>query len=266
MEKDSVKTSGGFGLFGVILVIAVVVLASGGGLYYRNQQPTTDNPQQATDDKSVTANELTTDTSGWKTYRNEQYGFEIEYPKNIVLKKDIKRECAVGMGPAQFKTTTLRAGVPLPVVFRSHIEEEVLFAGSIYHQSSECLNIQLPLVSFHIISKPKNFTDLEDYVNNEKIKAEAFERKWPSAAGQEFSIKQEMIGNAKAFVLVSSDFSVRKNTQETTYLEYGSRIYYMGFDYAAEVGIGQYRGPVDDNLVLFYQTAQKVIKTFKFLK
>jgi hypothetical protein len=274
------KKQKGFGLIGIIIALAVVILAGGGGVYWKertqNQKSLLQNGNDAVkkaedlkaeieEQNEPVVDESVADTSNWKMYRNEKYGFEVKYPESITLKKDIKVECAMGMGPATFKTIIYKAGTPIPMIFRSHIEEEVLFAGTIHHQSDECVNNQLTLILFRIISKPENFAGLEAYVNNEIAKAKAFESKWPSAAGQSFSVKQEMIGDVKAFVFTSSGLSVLGNTHKTIYLEQGNNIYFMNLDYsAAYVGLLGDQG-VDDNSVFMYQTAQKIIKTFMFI-
>lgn len=70
----------------IILVILVLLLVAGGVWYARGSAPQT--PPIANDDgKQVvdkTENELSggeIDTSDWKTYRNDKYGFELKMPQ-----------------------------------------------------------------------------------------------------------------------------------------------------------------------------------------
>lgn len=75
----SMNTLRGFNLLAITLILAV--LLGGGYVAYRNYpQPTTYNqPQQS---------EATVVPVDWKTYSNEEYGFEFRYPPNFSIVTD----------------------------------------------------------------------------------------------------------------------------------------------------------------------------------
>lgn len=69
LEKIKAQKSG-FGIVGIILVIAAVAILGGGYWYWQTSIETLpENPVVAE-----------SDFTGWKTYRNEKYGFEVKYP------------------------------------------------------------------------------------------------------------------------------------------------------------------------------------------
>lgn len=80
----------GFGIVKILVVIAAVAALAGGGYWYyfyyylpRYGERPPLLPINQQQDESIE-----TDTSTWKTYRNEQYGFEVKYPANWTHRMD----------------------------------------------------------------------------------------------------------------------------------------------------------------------------------
>ncbi len=77
-----------------ILVIAVVVvlILTAGGAYFYTQQPVEDNStdvpgplDEPTYEEDQMLNNFEVDTSGWKIYTNDEYGFEFKHPVNYTV-------------------------------------------------------------------------------------------------------------------------------------------------------------------------------------
>ncbi|TSC78437.1 MAG: Uncharacterized protein G01um101433_244 [Parcubacteria group bacterium Gr01-1014_33] len=112
-EERKIK---GFGLIGIIIAIAIIAVLAGGGLYHRElkqqqslQQIGVETQKRVEDlktkiegqqkglqgelDKGVASEKPSTiDTSTWKTYRNEKYGFEVRYPESWEIEVSNQRE------------------------------------------------------------------------------------------------------------------------------------------------------------------------------
>ena len=87
------KNKRGFSV--VVLIIILAVLAGSGYFVWKNQ----------TSDNSFTTAPAPTagvDTSTWKTYRNDKYGFEFRYPPDYILKvKVLASEIPPGFSDVQ---------------------------------------------------------------------------------------------------------------------------------------------------------------------
>ena len=132
-DKIYKKWSDGFGLLGIIIVLAVIaILGAGGGLYYnevRNQKSLVQiglekekeaeqlkEKRQETGDKR----QVTDDTIGisdWKTYRNEKYGFEVRYSSEYRVSERSEIDLVEFLIGGTFDVDK---GIPYPVSFKFH--------------------------------------------------------------------------------------------------------------------------------------------------
>ncbi len=83
--------------FSSILGIIIVLIIVAGGIYWFSQD------QSAT---PAPADSVTLDTSEWQTYRNEEYGFEFEYPQTYTVKVEDNNKNTI-----VFETDQLTFGV-----------------------------------------------------------------------------------------------------------------------------------------------------------
>ena len=104
----------GFGILGIIILAAIIASAAfGGGMYWNETKKQQSLLQIGADAKnraeelkkviesrneqifgSPTSEDTNVDTSSWKMYRNEKYGFEVKYPESwgSVIDRDSANE------------------------------------------------------------------------------------------------------------------------------------------------------------------------------
>jgi len=97
----------GFANFIILIIAAVAVLGSGVFYVYKNQL----SQQSGTEQQSTpTADQINANSQNeiadWKKYRNEEYGFEFQYPINLDIKADTSAQVfSLVLADAKIATT-----------------------------------------------------------------------------------------------------------------------------------------------------------------
>ena len=94
MLKEPLSTITIKTLLAVAIFVGVGTIIVGGGLlignYGKVSEPIKENiiiTNNETKEEIIVEEEIKDETADWKTYRNEEYGFEMKYPDDILLKE-----------------------------------------------------------------------------------------------------------------------------------------------------------------------------------
>ncbi len=98
------KTKQGFGKVGLLILIAIII-AVVGGFYLANtgDNQIKDNSETEKNGGNITDN--LNETTDLETYRNEEYGFEIEYPEDMIINEFVEENCKISGKTAQISFT-----------------------------------------------------------------------------------------------------------------------------------------------------------------
>lgn len=179
--KNSTK---GFAPIAIVIIVAAVLVLAGGGYWWWqnkaevavpviNQQAISSSQQVATDE-----------TASWKTYRNDQYGFEFQYPTEIQLANL----------------------VPLKVTNMQRLDVGVF---GIYIEG-------LRFFSVLILNKPEGFSSLKVYVENQFAD---LQKAFKNFKGDVF---ETTVGDKKGFTLRQYFAIDPESYDDRVYLEQGS--------------------------------------------
>jgi hypothetical protein len=136
------KTQKGFAPILIAIIAGIVLLAGGGAYYYSKQNKSLDftdlmkglsatTPKLESDTKQenppvVNSKDTSPIPTGWKTYKNENYGFEISYPADYVSKDD---------GTQEFPYISIRkesaSGKPQNVIYVTAQKHAFSYKGNI---------------------------------------------------------------------------------------------------------------------------------------
>ena len=144
-------------VFVIVIIAAMIIFGSAGYLYLKkigNKQinllavtptPSPQFPPQADQPLAENAPSSTIDIFGWKTYRNEKYGFEVKYPVNIGVYVDINTSTGmkdVATDGTYEELSEIKAEAPFLAVYLyqhnpnfPYADGEVRYDESIYRNS-----------------------------------------------------------------------------------------------------------------------------------
>ena len=84
------------GFSAVVLVTLLAVLALGGYAVWKNQTPAS-TLSSTSNNSNNNPSTPSVDTTNWKTYQTDKYGFEIKYPSDVVIKNLGYPEESIGL-------------------------------------------------------------------------------------------------------------------------------------------------------------------------
>lgn len=215
-NMDTHKKSFVIGIMFIIILLLIITLAYV-GLKKLNPtgHPLSINPIATS---TVATSSPDTVPEEWPTYVNNSFGYQVRYPSEVTLAKNISIPTEDGT-----KYITYPAGRPIQV----KIEDNSTFENL---PLSSSILVSPLYTSIKVVRKPNGYTTLNNYVNN--FVDQTVEQGQNTASGLYASSTPTSINDVNGYKVVVTDGSVIQNRYENYFFEKGDNVYKLDVAYS----------------------------------